>query len=327
GSAFKPVVLATAFERGVAAPATIVADEPLSVALRADHWSPRNDDGDFLGMIPLRAAVEASRNVPIAALALVTGLDHVVATARALGLTGSLPAVPALALGAVEVTPAELACVYATLAAGGVRAQAHGVDAIADAGGAPLVGTPLAPPRRVLDARAAFLVNDVLTGVVERGTGQGVRAWGLDDPVAGKTGTSNDRRDAWFCGASPERVTVVWVGRDDDRPAGVSGARAALPVWARFSVAVRPPGGYSPFPIPDGIVEAVIDPRTGKLATDRCPEAAGEKFIAGTEPRELCPEHGGWLAMPVAQPDGVEVERPGRLRRWLARVLGRGAGI
>ncbi|MEW6337459.1 MAG: transglycosylase domain-containing protein [Acidobacteriota bacterium] len=327
GSAFKPVVLAAAFERGVAAPATIVADEPLSVSLRAGRWSPRNDDGDFLGMIPLRAVVEASRNVPIAALALDTGLDHVVATARALGLTGNLPAIPALALGAVEVTPAELAGVYAALAAGGLRAEVHGLGAIVDAAGAPLVGTPLPPSQRVLGAGVAFLVNDVLVGVVERGTGRGARAWGLDDPVAGKTGTSNERRDAWFCGASPERATVVWVGRDDDQPAEVSGARAALPVWARFSAAVRPPGGYSPFPIPDDIVEAVIDPRNGKLATDRCPEVAVEKFIAGTEPRELCPEHGGWLAMPVAQPDGVEVERPGRLRRWLARVFGRSAGI
>lgn len=327
GSAFKPVVLAAAFERRVAAPATIVSDEPLSVTLRAGHWSPRNDDGEFLGRIPLRAAVEASRNVPIAALALDTGLDEVVATARALGLAGNLPAIPALALGAVEVTPVELAGVYATLAAGGVRTPIHGLEAVVNADGTPLSGEPLPPARRVLDARVAFLVDDVLVGVVERGTGQGVRAWGLDDPVAGKTGTSNGRRDGWFCGASPERATVVWVGRDDDEPAGVSGARAALPIWARFSTAVRPPGGYSPFPVPDGIVEAVVDPGTGKLATDRCPETVVEKFIAGTEPRELCPEHGGWLAMPVGQPDGVEVSRPGRVRRWLAKLFGRGAEI
>jgi len=322
GSAFKPVVAAAALAEGVATPATLVADEPLEVPTADGVWAPRDDDGRFLGPITLRAAIEQSRNLPFVRLALDTGVGRIVATGRALGLTSPLDPVPALALGAAAVTPLEMATAYATLAAGGRRPTPHALAAVLDGRGEPLSGTALPRPVPALDPAVAYVVTSLLQGVLDRGTGVAARRLGVADAVAGKTGTSNDGRDAWFCGFSPERATAVWVGRDDDAPAGLSGAAAALPIWARFTRDVRPPGGYREFVPPAGIVTAVIDPVTGGLATTACPATASEVFLAGHVPTELCPEHRGFLVAPLPQPDGVEVERPGRFRRFLMRVFG-----
>jgi len=323
GSAFKPIVYATAFALGIAAPASILDDEPLAVAAGGAVWQPRDDDGEFRGPLPARAALETSRNLPAARLALDTGLDAVIATARAMGVTSPLEPVPSLSLGAFSLTPRELVTVYATLAAGGVRPPVHLLAAAVGAGGEPLPLSALPQAERALPAPVAFLLTDVLRGVLDRGTGQAARSLGVLDPLAGKTGTSNGGRDAWFAGYSPDRVTVIWVGRDDDAPTGLSGARAALPVWSRFTRAVRPPGGFPPFVQPDGLVRAVVDPVSGELATSRCPEVTEELFLAGRAPRATCHLHGGWLALPVAQQEGVPTERPGFFRRLLAGLFGR----
>ncbi|OYW06850.1 MAG: hypothetical protein B7Z61_00925, partial [Acidobacteria bacterium 37-71-11] len=322
GSAFKPIVYATAFALGVAAPASILDDEPLAVAAGGTVWQPHDDDGEFRGPLPARAALETSRNLPAARLGLATGLDAVIATARAMGVTSALEPVPSLSLGACSLTPWELATVYATLAADGARPPVHLLaGAIGADGRLPIAALP--QPVRALPAPVAFLVTDVLRGVLDRGTGQAARALGVSDPLAGKTGTTNGGRDAWFAGYSPDRVTVVWVGRDDDAPAGLSGARAALPVWSQFTRAVRPPGGFPPFVEPDGLVRALVDPASGELATTRCPEVVEELFLAGRAPRATCRLHGGWLALPVAQGDGVPTERPGFFRRLLGGLFGR----
>ena len=322
GSAFKPVVYATAFALGVAAPATLLADEPLAVPAAGGMWEPRDDDGEFLGPIPARAALEESRNVPAARLGLEVGLDAVAATARAMGITSPLDAVPSLALGACSVSPRELATVYATLAAGGARPPVHLLDAALDLDGRPVALAPLPRAVRALPAPVAFLATDVLRGVLDRGTGQSARAMGVEDALAGKTGTSNEGRDAWFAGYSPDRATVVWVGRDDYAPTRLTGARAALPIWARFALAVRPPEGYPPFVEPPGLVRASVDPASGELATSRCPEVTQELFLAGHAPATTCHLHGGFLALAVAQPEGVPVEKPGLIRRLLARLFG-----
>ncbi|HUK12118.1 MAG TPA: transglycosylase domain-containing protein [Thermoanaerobaculaceae bacterium] len=323
GSAFKPVVYATAFALGRAAPSTILADEPLSVRSGGNLWEPRDDDGEFLGPVPARAALEESRNVPAARLGIDTGLDAVVGMGRAMGITAPLDPVPALSLGAFGLSPCELATVYATLAAGGVRPAVHGLEAALDANGAPVALAPLPERRRAMPEAVAFLLTDVLRGVLDRGTGRSARALGVGDALAGKTGTSNEGRDAWFAGYSPDRTTVVWVGRDDDGPTGLTGAQAALPIWARITIAVRPPGGYPPFAEPEGLVRAVIDPASGELATTRCPNVRTELFLAGNAPSATCQLHAGWLALPVSQPEGVTVERPGFLRRFFARLFGR----
>ncbi len=323
GSAFKPVVYATAFMLGTAAPATILDDEPLTVQVAGGAWEPRDDDGEFFGPVPARFALEASRNVPAARLGLAVGLPAVVREARAMGVQSPLDAVPSLSLGACAVSPRELATVYATLAAGGVRPPVHLLTGVLGRDGRPLALAPLPRAVRALPAAVAFLVTDVLRGVLDRGTGSGARRFGLEDGLAGKTGTSNGGRDTWFAGYAPDRATVVWVGRDDDRPTGLSGARAALPIWARFTLAVRPAGGYPAFVEPPGVVHALVDPASGDLATNQCPEVADEVFLAGHAPTETCHLHNGWLAVAVTQPQGVTVEKAGLLRRVLGALFGR----
>ncbi len=323
GSVFKPIVYASAYAHRLATPATLLEDAPLTVRLDGKEWSPRNSDGKYRGRISSRAALEKSLNVPTARLALQVGLDRVVDTARSLGLTGRLEPYPALALGAMEVSPAEMASVYATFAAGGRRPALHTLKTVHDRFGAEVAGRPVATPEKVLDEGVAWVVNKVLQGVFDRGTAKAVRQKDIEGPLAGKTGTTNDRRDSWFAGYSPERMSLIWVGYDDNSKTRLSGARAALPIWSRFTAGVRPSGGYSDFARPDGAVTAWIDPTTGGLATDRCPSPVEEVFLADFTPA-LCPEHGGWRARPLEQPDGVDVEKQKHpFKRWLEMLKGR----
>ena len=235
-----------------------------------------------------------------------------------------LEQLPSLALGAFEVTPLDLATVYASLAAGGKRPPVHALRGVLDPRGEPVSGSPLAEPEQVLSAEAAFILTTVLQGVLERGTGSGVRSQGLYDAVAGKTGTTNERRDSWFAGYSPERATLVWVGYDDNSATRLSGARAALPIWTRFTYKVRPTGGFARPRQPAGVVTAVIDAETGELATGACPEVITEFFLAGDLPERVCALHGDWSDWVVAsestRPSRRERRRPWR---WLSKVFGR----
>lgn len=302
GSAFKPVVYAAAFQRGLLSPASFLEDTPLTLRLGSRLWSPQNDDDRFLGSITARRALEESRNVPAVRAALAVGLPEVAAMARHMGVTSPLDPLPSLALGAFGLSPLELATVYATLAASGVRPCVHGITAVLDAAGRPVPRPdPSLPKISALTPAESFLLTSVLQGVMQRGTGRGARAAGLGDPLAGKTGTSNHRRDAWFAGYSPERATVVWVGYDSNAPTGLSGASGPLPIWTRFTKAVRPPGGYSDFPRPAGVVKVVVDPSSGALATTRCPVTVEEYFLESHAPTTPCPLHTGWRARPLPQ--------------------------
>lgn len=323
GSAFKPVVYASAFEDRRATPSTLLEDAPLTVALAGRSWSPQNSDSEFRGWVTTRTALERSLNVPTARLALDVGLKRVVEMGRAMGIDGRLQPVPALALGAFEVTPLELATVYATLASGGVRREVYGLRGLLEPSGEVVEGVRVTEPKRVLSQQAVFLLTSVLQGVLDRGTAASVRMQGLDDPLAGKTGTTNDRRDSWFGGYSPDRVSLVWVGYDDNSPTRLSGARAALPIWARFTWKVRPAGGYPVFDQPSGVATAVVDPLSGQLATDECVQVLTEVFLDGQVPTEVCRLHGGWdseAGWPPAQ--SREQETKGRWR-WFKRLLGR----
>jgi len=351
GSAFKPVVYAAAFEAKRAVPATFLDDSPLTVRVGNRSWTPKNDDGDFHGWVSARAALEHSYNLATARLALQVGLPKIVELAHAMGIAGTLEAFPSVALGAADVTPVELATVYATLARGGVRPPVHALVAVRDRHGKPVAAAALPEPERVLSAPTAYLVTSMLQGVLDRGTGRAARSLGVEGDLAGKTGTTNDQRDSWFAGYSPDRATVVWVGYDDNAPSGLSGARGALPIWGRFTVAVRPPGGYRTFAQPSGISTAVIDPATGLLATEYCPAVLTEVFPAGQVPTELCSQHQGWSPELLAQAQeaavpntstgeeerrapgepaaaGAEREAPREhpFRRWLRRVFGGGVG-
>lgn len=328
GSAFKPVVYLTAFEAGSVHAATLLDDAPLTVTLAGQSWSPDNADNRFRGWVTVRTALEQSLNVPTARLALQTGLRRVLDTARALGIEGPLQPVPALALGAFEVTPLEMTTLYGTLAAGGVRPSLHGLRGVLDRTGRRISGSELPRRQRVASVRSVYLVTSLLQGVLDRGTGASARTAGLRGPLAGKTGTSNERRDSWFAGYSPTRVAVTWVGYDDNAPTRLSGARAALPIWARFMYSTRPSDGWSAFETPDGIVTALVDPLTGELATTECPEVLNEVFVRGRVPRTVCHLHGGWFAEPLTPRSTIEEERPGHpFRRWLDRVFGAGQGV
>ncbi len=342
GSAFKPIVYAAAFEEHRATPATFLEDEPLVVQAGNRDWSPKNDDGEFHGWVTVRTAIEHSYNPATTRLALQVGIPRIVALGHALGITSAMPPYPATALGATAVAPLELATVYATLAAGGLRPPVHGLVAVVDSHGKPIAGAPLPAPVRALSPQTDFLVTSLLQGVIERGTGAGA-APQLHGRLAGKTGTTNDRRDSWFGGYAPERATVVWVGYDDNAVTRLSGARAALPIWSRFTVAVAPPGGYSTFPQPPEIKTALIDPETGLLATEYCPEVFTEVFRQGEEPVEICKLHQSFADQrlepsPPLQP-GVSAEAIQRapqpqleeqrrsthpFRRWLRRLFGGG---
>ena len=307
GSAFKPVVYAAAFSEGVATPATLFNDSPINVRYSTTSWRPQNYDQAFHGWVTARTALEQSLNVPTVRVALQVGIPRVIELARNLGFSGVLDPVPALALGAFEATPLEMAKVYATLAAGGLQPQIHGLAAVIDPDGDPVNGDELPTPHRVLPEQTAYEVTSVLQGVVDHGTAASARAAGVDGPLAGKTGTTNDRRDSWFAGYSPDRVTVVWVGYDENTPTQLSGARAALPIWSVFTAAMRPVGGYRDFAVPPGMVRVAVDPTTGQLATEFCPYRITEVFPEWQAPTEPCQRHspGGaetWASLDLGEP-------------------------
>ncbi len=320
GSAFKPAVYATAFESRAASPSSLVDDSPLTVRLAGKDWSPRNSDNQFDGWMSVRSAVERSRNVPTVRLALQVGLPRIVEMARRLGISAPLKPLPSLALGAFEVTPLEMATVYGTLANGGIRTSIHGLEAVLDTEGKPIEGKPLAKPEAVLSRESSYLLTSVLQGVFERGTAKSARRDGLEGPFAGKTGTTNGRRDSWFAGYTADRASVVWVGYDDNSDTKLSGTRAALPIWARFVAATRPQSGYQVVEKPDGITTAVIDPESGQLTTEDCPRSLSEVFLAGEEPNSFCSLHSRERFPRYERiPRGERQKHP--FRHWLDRVF------
>ncbi len=334
GSSFKPIVYAAAFEAGTASPASFLEDEPITVKTGAGDWSPKNDDDTYHGWVSVRTALEKSYNPATTRLALQVGMPQIIKLAGRMGITTPMEPFPAMALGAAAVTPLEMTTVYSTLASGGARPPVHELVAVVDHTGKTIQGAPLPKPERVLSAQSAYLVTSLLEGVLQRGTAAGA-AQGIPGELAGKTGTTNKQRDAWFAGFGRGRTTVVWVGYDDNGKTRLSGARAALPIWVRFMAKVAPPGGYSAFEQPPGVTTASIDPTTGMLATELCPATLTEVFREGEVPTELCNRHGGipepQLAAGETGPGGETVapgaeeraEKPHPFRSWLKRIFGR----
>ncbi|RMD83722.1 MAG: PBP1A family penicillin-binding protein [Candidatus Dadabacteria bacterium] len=295
GSVFKPVVYAAALSTEHLGarhftPATLVEDAPLT--WRYDHrvWSPSNYEDVYHGWVTVRRALEQSLNTATARIARDVGIEAIRGLAVRMGADPKLPALPAIALGGWEMTPIEVARIYSVLANAGLRATMHAVREVADRRGHRVEGHRLAV-ERVLSPVDAYLVTHLLEGVIEHGTGRGVRRLGLKAPAAGKTGTTNEYNDAWFAGYTPDLLAVVWVGFDHPRSLGLPGAAAALPIWTRFmkeALAGRQP---LPFRVPDGVVFRLVDPDTGSLATPACPAVVREAFVAGEEPRRPCPLH------------------------------------
>jgi len=297
GSAFKPIVFLAALRAGDGAPfftpASRVEDLPITLEFNGEPWSPRNYDDRYEGIVTVRQALEQSLNSATVRIAQTVGLPNVIETARALGLSGQLAPVPAMALGAFEVTPLALARAYLPLANGGIRPAAVSGIRTVQFGDDEVKPAAAEESARVVSPAEAWLLTSLLKGVVTSGTASAVRASGLPDVVAGKTGTTNDGRDAWFVGYSPRLLALVWVGFDNGEPHGMSGAKAALPIWLDFmKQALDAYPQKTDFETPAGISFADIDATNGKRAARACPVIVREAFLTGTEP-PLCDQHRG----------------------------------
>ncbi|MBI3565476.1 MAG: PBP1A family penicillin-binding protein [Elusimicrobia bacterium] len=293
GSAFKPFVYAAALKIGLT-PATLLRDKPKSYPGAGHDWSPANYDGIYFGTATARAALAHSLNAATLDLAERVGIRRVQELARAAGVTSPLRDDLGLALGASEVGLLELTSAYEPFAAGGRRAPPRLVTAVLDADGGALEAAP--PESAVaLDPAVAYLTTSLLESVVAEGTARALPKLGFAEPAAGKTGTTNDGRDAWFVGYTPALLTGVWTGADDNRALKLTGAKDALPLWAAFmrEASADRPGGD--FVRPDGVVEARICLESGMRAVSGCPKKRDELFIAGTEPLRDCVLHRGGL--------------------------------
>lgn len=314
GSLFKPFVYLAAFQRRdlvpPVTPVTILQDSPIALVFgktEEETWSPRNYDGQFLGPVTVRQALEQSRNIPTVRLAVwetgngKTLLPDVIDAARKAGIASPMKPYPSLALGAFECSPMEIAAAYSVFANGGIRVRPNALLGLVGPEGR-RIGRKDAPLERAADPAAIAVLDSILEGVVNRGTGASARGRGAQGIFAGKTGTTNDGRDAWFIGFSPRLLVAVWVGFDDNRGLNLSGSAAAVPIYAEF--ARRLPSHFfeEPFPEVQGTVRASVDPTTGMLVTEDCPTSINELFVAGTEPTERCTVHrdGGGAA-----PSGV----------------------
>lgn len=277
GSSFKPFVYAAAIDSGRYTPASIVNDAPEVF----DLWRPKNyESGKFEGPVRLRHALAKSINTVAIRVTHDLTPAAIAALAHKLGIESALPEEMSLALGSGEVTPLELTNAMATLAAGGLAAPPRFVEAI---DGEPL---PVASPAQVLRPEVAYVITDMMRAVVEEGTAHLARA--LKIPVAGKTGTSNDARDVWFMGLTPDYVIGVWIGHDDNRSLGrETGGSTAVPVFVEIARAMKLPA--KPFARPPGVVEATIDKASGLLAPEGAPQetARAEVFVEGTAPTEV----------------------------------------
>jgi membrane carboxypeptidase/penicillin-binding protein len=210
--------------------------------------------------------------------------------AQRAGISSPLPPYPSVVLGAAEVTPFEVAQAFSTLANSGLRTTPLSVKKVFLRSGTPIERNRV-QVEQAISADTAFLVTYLMEGVINVGTGRGARARGFIRPAAGKTGTTNDYRDAWFVGFTPNLLTVVWVGFDHKRPLNLAGAEAALPIWTDFMKQATAGLPDTPFIPPPGIVLVRIDPASGQLATPACPRAIQEAFYQGDEPTSPCPLH------------------------------------
>jgi len=292
GSAFKPFLYGAALEKGYT-PASILEDRPKTYAGAAGSWRPRNYDGVFQGTTTLRAAFAHSLNAAALDLANQVGPAAVAQFARRLGIASPLDESLALALGTSEVSLLELTAAYAAFANGGFRVEPQMIASVYDAEGN-VVEFSRGERRSVLEPARAYLVTSLLESVVKEGTAKDLPRRGFDRPCAGKTGTTDEGRDAWFVGFTPRLLAGVWVGDDRNRALKLTGAKDALPVWAAFMKAVCE-GPAVPFPRPQGLVTAIIDPVSGLLAKSGCPQRRLEVFVYGTQPGAECPLHRGGL--------------------------------
>ncbi|HWL87053.1 MAG TPA: penicillin-binding transpeptidase domain-containing protein, partial [Polyangiaceae bacterium] len=286
GSTFKPVVYSYALHSRIFTPATLIDVNPGTFG----NYHPSNYEG-WTAKDPLRLREVLANSVNVGAVRVLdqVGPANVVEWGHALGIKSTLKPDLSLALGSYEVEPIELCGAYATFAAGGVYEEPRLITRIIGPEGREVALRPPPPPRRVLDDAEAYVTTNMLTSVIDHGTG--ARAKELRRPLAGKTGTSNQSKDTWFAGYSTEIAAVVWVGYDDGKPlgGGESGAQTALPAWISFMKVAHESKPPTEFPRPAGVVTVRIDKQTGKLPLENDTDTMDEVFLAGTEPTESGP--------------------------------------
>jgi penicillin-binding protein 1B len=306
GSVFKPFVYTAALNTAITlntatngggavlTPASMVDDSPATFDFGTQTYTPANFKHEFMGEVTLRQAMAHSLNVATVKVAQMVGYQNVVAIARAAGMNEDIQPTPAVALGAYQVTPLEIARAYTIFANGGDLVQPSFIE------GRGIRAT------RVLDPRIAFLMVDMLQEVMRSGTAAGVRARGFRLPAAGKTGTSHD---GWFAGFTSNLLCVVWVGFDDYTDLGLEGARSALPIWTEFMTEAAHYKQYSdakPFAPPQGVTQASVDPKTGELSGPGCPTGVSTYFVDGTQPQTPCTPQEVQI---MSTPDGGVIEQ------------------
>jgi penicillin-binding protein 1B len=317
GSLLKPVIYLTA----LAEPARYTLVTPLDdgpfvwKSKGAPDWEPANYDKQFHGIVPLRTALAHSYNAAAARLGTELGVERVLGNAKKLGVERDMKPFASALLGAVELSPLEVAQMYQTIASGGFRSPLRAIREVTTQEGRPLQRYSLAV-EQAFPPEPMYLLAAALQGVVREGTGQGLKSFLPPEiGVAGKTGTTDEQRDAWFAGFTGDRLGVVWVGYDDNRAARLSGSASALPVWGDMMAALAP----EPLALekPERIEHVWIDPQSG-LRGISCPGAQELPFVQGSAPRELAP-----CATPLdgaVEAVGATIEKA---KSWLDRLFGR----
>jgi len=288
GSVFKPFVYAAALESGMS-PLAKFTDAPREFTYdRRFKYRPANYGGGYsMSDVWMRTGLVKSLNVVTVDVAMQTGLARVANTAQSFGLPRPAP-YPALALGTTEATPLELAAAYAAFANGGRRVKPNIVES----------ANPEEATEQIISPATAFMITNMLEGVIDHGTARAARGLILNTALAGKTGTS---RDGWFIGYTPNLVCAIWIGFDDNKQLGLTGAEAALPIWAEFmksAVDLRPELGGKSFERPDGIAVVEIDPETNQLATGKCPLHERVAIAVNLAPTSDCYRHNVYFDLP-----------------------------
>lgn len=296
GSAFKPVIYATAMAQGMS-PATQILDAPVVYEQEEDDkiWKPENYGRKFHGMVTLRDALAHSHNLATVRLLDKVGIKNVIEFARTVGISSPLPADLSLGLGSSSVGLLELTSVYGVFLNKGTRAEPFTIKVVKDSSGKALEVME-DQPHEIIAKETAYLITNMMEDVIQKGTGQAAKV--IDRPIAGKTGTTNDYVNAWFIGGTPNLVTGVYVGFDDRRPLGESetGARSALPIWIQFMKEALQQLPVVPFEIPEGVTYVKVDPATGLLESGQ--DGEGERgsveiFAKGSEPTQAAPRRLG----------------------------------
>jgi penicillin-binding protein 1B len=310
GSTFKPFVYLAAFEATFddpalppITPATVVEDAPTVFLFGRQEYAPQNYENDYKGYVTLRTALAHSLNNATVKVAEMVGFERIADLwNRRFGMPSKVQPYPAVALGSFEATPLEMASAYNILANLGLKVPPVTVLKVTDEKGGTIEQHYPSPPR-VSRPESTFLVVNMMRSVINNGTAASARSMGFSSDAAGKTGTTNDLRDAWFAGFTPDLLCVVWIGFDDNTPTGLSGSRAALPLWVEFMKGAQAGTRGEKFVAPPTVVFVDIDKQTGQLATPACPQVIPESFVAGTEPREYCSVHSGYgSSLPYGQP-------------------------